>query len=64
MKNTAKYYAELKIIEAKKLLREEKYSVTQIADMLGYSSVHTFSRAFRNVEGFSPTDYLGSLQSK
>lgn len=63
-KSPIKYYAELKIIEAKKLLREEKYSVTQIADMLGYSSVHTFSRAFRNVEGFSPTDYLGSLQSK
>ena len=61
-KSPIKYYAELKIIEAKKLLREENYSVTQIADMLGYSSVHTFSRAFKNVEGFSPTDYLQSIR--
>ncbi len=60
-KSPMKYYAELKIIEAKKLLRGENYSVTQIADMLGYSSVHTFSRAFKNVEGFSPTDYLRSI---
>ena len=60
-KSPMKYYAELKIIEAKRLLRDGNYSVTQIAEMLGYSSVHTFSRAFKNVEGFSPTDYLRSI---
>lgn len=55
------YYSGLKIEEAKKLLREKNYSVTQISDMLGYSSVHTFSRAFKQAAGFSPTAYMHSI---
>lgn len=55
------YYSSLKIEEAKKLLREKSYSVTQISDMLGYSSVHTFSRAFKHAAGFSPTAYMHSI---
>ena len=55
------YYSNLKIAEAKKLLREKNYSVTQISDMLGYSSVHTFSRAFKQAAGFSPTAYMNSI---
>ncbi len=55
------YYSSLKIEEAKKLLREKNYSVTQISDMLGYSSVHTFSRAFKQAAGFSPTAYMHSI---
>ena len=55
------YYAELRINEAKKLLREKNDSVAQIADKLGYSSIHTFSRAFKKAVGFSPTDYLKSI---
>ena len=55
------YYSNLKIDEAKKLLREKNYSVTQISDMLGYSSVHTFSRAFKQAAGFSPTAYMHSI---
>lgn len=55
------YYAELRINEAKKLLRERNDSVAQIADKLGYSSIHTFSRAFKKAVGFSPTAYLQSI---
>lgn len=55
------YYMELKIKEAKKLLREKNYSVSQIADMLGYSSIHIFSRAFKKAAGFSPTAYVKSI---
>lgn len=33
----------------------QNHSVTQTAQMLGYSSIYTFSRAFRNVYGTSPT---------
>lgn len=51
------YYMNLKIKEAKKLLREKNYSVSQISDMLGYSSIHNFSRAFKKAVGFSPTAY-------
>ncbi len=55
------YYLILKISEAKKLLREKKYSVSEISDMLGYSSIHTFSRAFKKAEGLSPTAYLKKI---
>ena len=51
------YYLRLKIAEAKKLLREDGLSVSKISDMLGYSSIHNFSRAFKKAVGISPTDY-------
>ena len=51
------YYANLKIKEAKKLLRREEMTVGKVADMLGYSSIHNFSRAFKGATGFSPTEY-------
>ena len=51
------YYMNIKINEAKKLIREKNYSVTEISDMLGYSSIHIFSRAFKKAVGMSPTAY-------
>ena len=55
------YYTELKMKEAKKLIREKNYSVSQISDMLGYSSIHNFSRAFKKAVGLSPTAYSKSI---
>lgn len=55
------YFNSLKIAEAKKLLRREELSVSRIADMLGYLSIHTFSRAFKRYVGFSPTEYRKSI---
>ncbi|MBQ7399567.1 MAG: helix-turn-helix domain-containing protein [Clostridia bacterium] len=51
------YYAKLKTAEAKKLLIKEELSISTISDMLGYSSVHNFSRAFKKAVGFSPAVY-------
>ncbi len=50
------YYSSLKISRAKKLLLEGT-SVSKISDMLGYSSIHIFSRAFKKAVGVSPTEY-------
>lgn len=55
------YYSTLKISHAKKLLREKSHSVSQISDMLGYSSIHTFSRAFKNATGHSPMAYTKTI---
>lgn len=55
------YYTNLKMKEAKRLLREKNDSVSQIADKLGYSSIHIFSRAFKKSVGFSPTMYAKSI---
>ena len=51
------YFTKLKIAEAKKLLRQEELSVGRISDILCYSSIHNFSRAFKNATGFSPSEY-------
>ncbi len=51
------YFNALKIAEAKRMLRKEELSIGAIADALSYSSIHNFSRAFKNVTGFSPTEY-------
>ncbi len=50
------YYTELKLTEAKRLLRED-ISVNRVSDLLGYSSIHNFSRAFKRGVGISPTEY-------
>ena len=55
------HFNSLKISEAKKLLREDELSVSQIADKLGYINIHSFSRAFKNQIGFSPSEYKKSL---
>lgn len=60
-KSPMHYYSEMKIGEAKRLLREGEYSVSEISEMLGYSGIHNFSRAFKNVTGFSPLKYKKSV---
>ena len=56
-----KYYTRLKISEAKKLLREDLLSVSEIADLLCFSGIHNFSRAFKKATGFSPSEYKKSI---
>ena len=58
------YYRSLKIEAAKTLLREGNGNITQVADSLGYASVHYFSRYFKQITGMSPSEYTLSIQSK
>lgn len=51
------YYSRMKMAEAKRLLLRDELSVSRISDMLGYSSIHNFSRAFKRSVGFSPSEY-------
>lgn len=51
------YYTHLKIERAKILLKDEDMSVSEIAERLGYSSIHYFSRVFKNKTGQNPTEY-------
>lgn len=54
----------LKIKEAKKMLREDKYTLTQIASALNISSVHYLSRMFKSYVGISPLEYIKTIKSK
>ncbi len=58
------YYRHLKIEQAKTMLREGAGNITQIADGLGYSSVHYFSRHFKQATGMTPREYTLSVQAK
>ncbi len=57
------YFSKLKMAEAKKLLRDGETSVSKISDVLGYSSIHNFSRAFKKSIGLSPSEYRKKINS-
>ena len=58
------YINSLKIREAKSLLRKNQMNSTQIADALGYESIHYFCRQFKKATGQTPTEYAKSIKSK
>lgn len=45
------------ILKATRLLIYSSKNISQIADELGFSTVHNFSRAFKRAMNLSPTDY-------
>jgi AraC-like DNA-binding protein len=49
------YYRNRRLETANLLLRSEEYSVTEVANMLNYSSIYSFSLAFKKKYGFSPS---------
>ncbi len=53
----SEFFKEKKIEAARKLIADGKTSITQISQMLNYSSVYAFSKAFRNYYGISPKIY-------
>lgn len=55
------YFTELKIKEAKKLIREEHNNMAQISASLGYKSAVHFSRMFKKTAGVSPLEYKRSI---
>lgn len=57
------YFTRMKIDRAKTYIREDNYNFTQIAEMLGYDSIHYFSRQFRKYVNMSPTEYAGSIRA-
>lgn len=58
------YYSYMKIEKSKVMLAEGEYNVTQTANLLGYESIHYFSRQFKKITGESPTRYINSLKIK
>ena len=48
--------------QAKLLIRENSLNFTEIANTLGYSSIHYFSRQFKKITGMTPSEYSGSIK--
>ncbi|MEG0770708.1 MAG: AraC family transcriptional regulator [Clostridia bacterium] len=55
------YYNDLKINEAKRLIRETSLNFTQIASKLSFTSVHYFSKNFKIKTGMTPSQYNNSI---
>lgn len=56
------WFSDLKIQSARRLIREGRLNFTQIAGLLGFQSVHYFSRRFRQATGMSPSEYERSVK--
>jgi len=57
------YFKQLKIKEAKVLIRENNHNFTEISEILGYNSIHYFSRIFKNETGMTLSEYDNSVKS-
>ena len=60
----ADYYRRRRLETARLLIAEDKRSITEIATLLQYSSIYTFSRAFKDQYGVSPTQYKKKLPER
>jgi AraC-like DNA-binding protein len=57
------FLEEIRMNSASNLLSEKEISINSIARTVGYSSVKAFSRAFKRVNGVSPSDYRDFTRS-
>ena len=52
-----KYISDMKLEKSCQMLRENKYTISEISLKLGYSSIHYFSNAFNQKYHISPSEY-------
>ena len=55
------YHTDLKISEAKRMLRETDAPITEIADKLGFESASYFTRCFKSRVGYPPQSFRKML---
>lgn len=58
------YYKSRRMDAARTLLDEGGLSVSKVAELMNYSTVYAFSKAFKEYFGISPSKYLGKGSSK
>ena len=56
------YIRRIKLQESKQMIRENNMNFTEIAAALQYSTVHHFSRQFKEKFGIPPTEYAKSVR--
>ena len=57
------YYIQCRIERVKELLQDSQMNVSQIADKLGYSSVHYLSGQFKKFTGTSVSEYKNQFRN-
>lgn len=56
------YIRRIKLQESRQMIREGKLNFTEISQLLQYSTVHHFSRQFKEKFGITPTQYAKSIR--
>ena len=56
------YIRRIKLQESKRMIRQNNMNFTEIASALQYSTVHHFSRQFKEKFGITPTEYAKSVR--
>lgn len=55
------YINDIKLKKSKLLIKESVYTISEISSMLGFTSIHYFSRKFKQHFGITPSDYAKTL---
>jgi two-component system response regulator YesN len=55
--NFSEYISRVKIKKAKDFLRNQKYKISEVGEMVGYKDTKYFSKLFRRITGIKPTEY-------
>ena len=58
------YRLKIQMDKAKKFLVKLDYNVNQVAEKLGYENSESFSRQFKKIVHFTPTEYRNKIQNK
>ncbi len=56
------YLINIKLQKSKELIRQNEHTISEIAYLLGFSSIHYFSRLFKKYFQISPSDYARGLE--
>lgn len=57
-----RYYNSLKIREAKRLIRENRHTLSQISELLCFDSPQYFSKCFKQSTKMTPSEYKNSIR--
>lgn len=56
------YHTDKRLEHAKNLLLYSNLTISKISDACGFSCIHSFTRAFKNKEGLSPSQYKQQIR--
>ena len=61
---TSRYIRNIRLKVAAEMLQEKKHSITEVADLTGFSDATYFSRTFKDLYGMHPNAYRDSFTNK
>lgn len=60
---TREFYRNVRLTKAAELLADKRLTVSEVAVQVGFSNQHNFSKAFKEMYGMPPAEYMQLLQN-